>query len=325
MQSHRDKEGNRQCKDTGKIMKIYLIDCNSYIYRFYYAVKGLSNSKELPTNAIYGFTGMLLKMLKERDNIIIVAVFDSPQPTKRHEIYDKYKANRPIMPDDLIVQIPVIKDIIDALGIHRIEMPGYEADDILGSLAKKYANEGHEVSILSGDKDLLQLVDDRVRIYDYMKDALIDKKKVIETYGVEPEMIPDIMALTGDSIDNIPGVKGIGEKKAKELISMAGSVEALLTNPDIINNNRIRRLISENADVIRLSKRLATLDLSYDVDIKDIKTISPDWDRIRSIFAECEFKGYLESIRHNNDDTSRCEYFIVTDESVLKRFLYNTN
>lgn len=303
-------------------MKIYLIDCNSYIYKFFYAVRGLSNSKGLPTNAIYGFTGMLLKILQDKEGPIVVAVFDSPHPTKRHAIYEQYKANRPTMPDDLSVQIPVIKDIIDAFGINRFELPGYEADDLIAKLSRLYADEGHEIFILSGDKDLLQLIDDRIKIYDYQKDRVIDKEMIRKMYGVEPERISDIMALTGDSTDNIPGVKGIGEKKAKEIICMVGSLDALLSNPDIIKNDRLKRLIIENADTIRLSKTLATLDLSADIDIQGIKEANPDWERLRNIFAECEFRGYLETIQ-GNARANHCDYFIVKSEGELEAFLYS--
>lgn len=303
-------------------MKLFLIDSNSYIYRFYHAIKGLSTSKGFPTNGLYGFTGMLLKLLRESSADAIVAVFDRPEPTHRHATYAEYKANRPSMPEDLSVQLPVLKDIIKGLGIEVLEIPGFEADDIIGTLAKKAARAGWEVYILSTDKDMLQLVDDKISIYDYHRDIYIDRQYVVERFGVEPHKIPDIMALTGDSTDNIPGVKGIGEKKARELIQKSGSIEALISDLDKVKNEKLKGLIKEHIDLIRLSKGLATIDTAVplDIDLKDLTLKDPSWNEVRRLFRECEFRAYLKMIPHTEGGTDT-EVRIIQDRETLLDFL----
>lgn len=303
-------------------MKLFLIDSNSYIYRFYHAIKGLSTSKGLPTNGLYGFTGMLLKLLRESSADAIVAVFDRPEPTHRHATFADYKANRPSMPEDLSVQLPILKDIIRALGIEILEIPGFEADDIIGTLAKRAAQAGWEVYILSTDKDMLQLVDDRVSIYDYHKDQYLNRQYVLERFGVEPSKIPDIMALTGDSIDNIPGVKGIGEKKAKELIQKSGSVEALISDLDKVKNEKLKGLIRENVELIRLSKGLATIDtdVPLDINLRDLALKEPSWNLVRRLFRECEFRAYMKMLPHTERETDT-EIQIIQDREALLDFL----
>ncbi len=279
-------------------MNLYLIDGNSYFYRAYYAIKALSNSKGLPTNAIFGFTNMLLKIIREKKPDGVVVSFDSPVPTERHRIYEEYKAHRPETPSDLVQQIPHIRKIISAFNINIFEIPGYEADDVLGTIARKTASQGINVFIVTGDKDMLQLVDNRIKIYDPMKDRVLAEEYIREKFGVGPDRITDFMGLTGDAVDNIPGVKGIGEKTAKELLSDFGSVEQLLDNIDRIKKEKVRRLISENTEMVRLSKKLATLDTAVPVDI-DIDTLhmkEPDWSMLLSLFQEYEFSSLMRLI-----------------------------
>lgn len=279
-------------------MDLYLIDGNSYLYRAYYAIRMLSSSKGLPTNAIYGFTNMLLKIIKEKKPDRLLISFDSPVPTKRHKIYEAYKAHRPEAPSDLIEQIPYVRKIVSAFNIKTFELPGYEADDILGTIAKKAAAKGLDVYIVTADKDMLQLVDEKIKIYDPMKDKIFDKNFIIERFGIEPERIPEFMALTGDSVDNIPGIKGIGEKTAKELLSKFDSIEDLLQNTYRIDKEKLRLLISKNADIVRLSKKLATLDTSapIDIDIDDLSLNEPDWEKLLQLFKELEFVSLIKLI-----------------------------
>ena len=213
-------------------MNLYLIDGNSYIYRAFYAIKGLTNSKGFPTNAIYGFTNMLLKIIRERKPDGVVVSFDSPQPTERHRIFEAYKAHRPETPGELVQQLPHIRKIVGAFNMKIFEMPGYEADDIIGTIAKKAAEYGIDVFIVTSDKDMLQIVDDRIKIYDPVKDRVLDEGYVKEKFGVGPERVTEFMALTGDPADNIPGVKGIGEKTAKELLTVFNDLNELLSNPE---------------------------------------------------------------------------------------------
>lgn len=279
-------------------MNLYLIDGNSYVYRAYYAIKNLSNSRGFPTNAIYGFINMLLKIIREKKPDGIVISFDSPVPTERHRIYKDYKAQRPETPGDLIRQIPYIRKIISALNIKIFEVPGYEADDILGTIAKTGASEGIDVFIVTGDKDMLQIVDRRVKVYDPMKDMIFDEQYVREKFGVGPARIPEFMALTGDAVDNIPGIKGVGEKTARELVTQFDNLEDMLNNTERIQKEKLRRLVSENADIVKLSQKLATLDTSVPIDIRiDEYTLrEPDWHSLFALFRELEFGSLMKLI-----------------------------
>jgi len=302
-------------------MKLFLIDGSSYFYRAYHAIKSLSNSKGLPTNAIYGFTNMLLKLVKEKKPEAIAVVFDSPVPTERHRIYEKYKAQRPETPNDLVIQIPHIKEVIKSFNIASFEMPGYEADDIICTIAKKAASQNIDVFILSGDKDMMQVVGNGIKIYDPMKDAIIDEDAVKDRFGVAPERIPEIMAITGDAVDNIPGVKGIGEKTAKELLADI-CLDEIIVHPEKIKNERIRKMIAENIENIKLSRTLATIDTNIPIDISlnELRLKEPDWDRLFNIFSEFEFKSLLKIIP-SGSYKPRGEYRIIKNKDELMRFL----
>ncbi|OGW39384.1 MAG: DNA polymerase I [Nitrospirae bacterium RBG_13_39_12] len=279
-------------------MNLYLIDGNSYVYRAYYAIRGLSNSKGLPTNAIYGFTNMLLKIIREKKPDSIVVSFDSPVPTERHRIYEEYKAQRPEMPEDLVEQMPYIRKIISALNISVFELAGYEADDIIGTIAKKAESQQINVFIVTGDKDMLQLVGTGIKIYDPMKDRILDEEYVKEKFGIGPERVTEFMALTGDAVDNIPGIKGVGEKTAKELLSEFKSLEELLNNTIRIKKDKLKQLVSENADAVWLSKKLATIDTSVpiDIDTEEFLLRDPDWPSLLSLFIEFEFGSLIKLI-----------------------------
>ncbi|MFZ3137676.1 MAG: DNA polymerase I [Thermodesulfovibrionales bacterium] len=279
-------------------MNLYLIDGNSYVYRAFYAIRELSNSKGFPTNAIYGFTNMLMKIIREKKPDGIVVSFDSPVPTERHRLYKAYKAHRPETPGDLIKQVPYIKKIISAFNITIFEMPGYEADDILGTIAEKAASEGMDVFIVTGDKDMLQLINDKVKVYDPMKERVFDEEFVREKFGIGPERITEFMALTGDSADNIPGIKGIGEKTARELLTEFKSLEDLLENTGRIKKEKLRALVSGGVDLARLSWKLATLDTSVPLEIvmEEFRMKGPDWPALLSLFSEFEFTRLMKLI-----------------------------
>jgi DNA polymerase-1 len=265
---------------------------------------------------------MLFKLIREKKPDTIAIVLDSPEPTERHRIYKEYKAQRPETPIDLIAQIPHMKKVIGAFNISSFEIPGYEADDILCTMAKKAAAEGVEVYILSGDKDMMQVVGDGIKIYDPMKEIIIDQAAVVERFGVPPERVAEIMALTGDAIDNIPGVKGIGEKTAKDLIASVGSLDELLAHPDKIKNERIRKMISESLDIVRLSKTLATIDfdLPVEVNMRDLVTRGPDWPALLNIFSEFELKSLIKMIPAEGHK-QRANYVTITNKDDLTNFL----
>jgi DNA polymerase-1 len=303
-------------------MDLYLIDGNSYFYRAFHAIKKLTNSKGTPTNAVYGFTTMLLKILREKKPDGLAIVFDSPVPTGRHRLYEHYKAQRPETPSDLIIQIPVIKEVIKAFNIPVFEMAGFEADDVICTLAGKVAEKGSNVFIVSGDKDMMQAINSFIKLYDPMKDMIIDKENIMQRFEMPPEKIVEIMALTGDSVDNIPGVKGIGEKTAKELLLKAGGLDNLLDHPEKIEKERLRKLVSENMELIRLSRSLATIDMNVPVEfqLQDLIVKEPDWAALFHLFSELEFSSLIKLIP-SHGSKPRAEYFTITSGKQLQEFL----
>lgn len=303
-------------------MNLFLLDGNSYFYRAYYAIKNLSTSKGLPTNAIYGFTNMILKIIREKQPNCLAMVLDSPAPTKRHKIYEAYKAQRPETPKDLIIQIPYIKKITEAFSIPIFEIPGYEADDIIGTIAKKVASHKIDVFIVTGDKDLMQVIDGNIKIYDPTKDIIIDEKYVLDRFGVTPARIPEFIAITGDPIDNIPGVKGIGEKTAKEILKKIESLDDLIDHPEKVENERIRKMLIENVENIKISKFLATIEtnIPIDIDINSLKIKKPDWSKLLELFTELEFKSLIKLIPPINYKC-RGEYITISDKEELLRLI----
>src|SRR3989338_2904048 len=222
-------------------MKVLLIDGNSFCYRAYYAVRDLRTSKGFPTNAVYGFITILDKMIKDLKPEGLALTFDLKGPTFRHKRYEDYKIHRQPMPEDLVLQMPVIKKVVEAYRIPIFEKEGYEADDVIGTLAKILEKAGHEVLIATADKDALQLVTQKVKVVNTQKDnQLYDEKAVKARFGVEPKRVVEIMALMGDASDNIPGVSGIGEKTAIKLIAEFGSVEGLLKSLDKIKGSTLK-------------------------------------------------------------------------------------
>lgn len=279
-------------------MNLYLIDGHSFVYRAFYAIRDLTNSKGFPTNAIYGSTNMLLKIIREKKPDAVAVVFDSPVPTERHRIFEAYKAHRPETPGDLTRQIPYIRKMISAFNIKTIEVPGYEADDLICTIAKKAEAGGADVFIVTGDKDMLQIVDERIKIYDPVKEKVLDEEYVKEKFGVGPERVPEIMALMGDAVDNIPGIKGIGEKTARELLSDVENLDELLDHPERIKKEKLRRLIMENAEIVRLSRKLAIIDTSAPIDIAigEFAVKEPDWQELLPLFREFEFVSFMKMI-----------------------------
>jgi len=304
---------------SAKKPALFLIDGSSYIYRAFFALPRLANSKGFPTNAIYGFTNMLLKVLREYNPELIAVAFDAPGPTFRHEAFAEYKANRPVMPEELRAQIPYIKEITKALGIPILEKEGFEADDLIGTLAKKW-DQG-EVIIISGDKDLLQLISPQVTMYDPMKNKKYQSREVEEYFGVPPERVTDLMGLCGDTSDNIPGIPGIGKKTAAELIRRFGSIEELMNNLEKVENPKVRANLKNYAPQALLSKELATLNLAAPInwEIKDLKKEPPDLPKLQNIFGEMEFAKLLKEFSLNVEIKKKAgDYFLITEEEKLK-------
>ncbi|RQW84755.1 MAG: DNA polymerase I [Geobacter sp.] len=277
--------------------KLYLIDGSSYIYRAYFAIRHLSSPKGFPTNALYGFTQMLLKVLKDRKPGHVAVVFDLGRQTFRTEMYPEYKANRAAMPDDLIPQIVPIKEMVRAFNIPVLEKQGFEADDIIGTIARECEEAGMEVVVVTGDKDLMQIVTANVTLLDTMKDKVSGIPEVLERFGVEPERVIEILGLAGDTSDNIPGVPGIGEKTALKLIQEFGSLDALLERAGEVKGKTGERL-REFADQARLSRKLATIDRNTPVEYRyeDLAVSPADTKRLADLFREYGFTTLMKEL-----------------------------
>ncbi|HOJ43497.1 MAG TPA: 5'-3' exonuclease H3TH domain-containing protein, partial [Syntrophorhabdaceae bacterium] len=283
--------------------RLFLVDGHSYLYRAFFATPHLSNSMGLPTNAVYAFINMIRKLIKSQKPDILAVAFDSKAPSFREEIFKEYKAHRPPMPDNLSIQIPYVKKIISAMGFAILEKEGYEADDIIGTMVKQLEDIDVQIWIITGDKDMMQLVSDRVFIYDTMKDVVIGIKEVKERFGIPPERIIDLLALTGDTSDNIPGVTGIGEKTAKELICEFGSLEDIYRNIDIIKKDAVKKKLINGKHSAFMSKALASIKTDCPIDINVIKEIRPeDINTLRTLYRELDFLSLLnELIPHKGD------------------------
>ena len=277
---------------------LYLVDGSSYIYRAYYAIRHLSNSKGEATNAVYGFTKMLQTLIKQEQPDHLAMIFDAKGPTFRKEMYPEYKANRSAMPEDLVPQIPLIKEVVRAFKLPQLELQGYEADDIIATLARRYAALGMEVTVVTGDKDLMQIVSDKVSLLDTMKGKRSCEAEVIERFGVPPRQVLEILGLAGDSSDNIPGVPGIGEKTAMGLIQEFGDIENLLANIDKVKGKKRQENLREFADQARLSRRLADLvyDLPVAIDYADLALETPDAAALTELYTRLEFHQLLQDL-----------------------------
>ncbi|MFA5389567.1 MAG: DNA polymerase I [Candidatus Omnitrophota bacterium] len=286
--------------------KLFLIDGNSYCYRAFYAIRELRNSKGMPTNAVYGFILMLKKLLEKEKPAYIGVAFDLKGPTFRHEQFEDYKSHRKPMPDDLVSQMGLIKETVSAYNIPIFEKQGFEADDILATIAKKMSSHGIEVYIVTGDKDMLQIVDKNIKVYSTRKDDMIyDIETVKEKFsGLSPENIVDFIALAGDPTDNIPGVRGIGEKTAIELIREFGGLDSLYKNIDKVKSEPRKKMLFEQEESARMSRELATVDKDVPIEINadDLRVKAPDSEKLLEIFKELEFKAFAREIASNNSE-----------------------
>ena len=276
---------------------IYLIDGTAQIHRAYFAIRGLATSRGVPTNATYGFTAMLRKLLEDEAPERIGICFDMKGPTFRHQEYAEYKAHRPKMDEDLVAQLPFVRRVCEAFRMPIIEAEGVEADDVLATLARQAVEGGFEVVVVSGDKDLLQLVSDKVRVLNPGREGLgstlYDAQTVESKFGVPPQRVVDVLALVGDAVDNVPGVPGIGEKGARDLVREFGSLEALLEDPDRVKRNAYREGLKAHRESALLSQRLVTLktDVPVRLDPESLRRREPDRRAAHELFSELEFAG----------------------------------
>ena len=311
--------------------RLYLIDGSSYFYRAFFAVRGLATSKGLPTNAAFGFTNMVLRILRAHAPDAVAMVFDAPGKTFRDELFKEYKATRDEMPEDLVRQLPYLKEITRAFNIETLEVPGVEADDVLCTLARRGHEAGFDVVIVTGDKDFMQVVTKQVddpapgiTLYDDMKERRIGIDQVIEKFGVPPEGVVDVLALMGDTSDNIPGVKGIGPKFASRLITEYGSLDGLLEHASDVEPPRFRGPLETGRDSALLSRTLATVKCDVNVPFDPDRYLrkEPDREKLAEIFAELEFSRLLQDLKGGDAPKAKTisfeNYRLVTREEELR-------
>ena len=286
-------------------MRLLLVDGHYYLYRSFYAIRGLRNSRGEPTNAIYGYAKAIRKMLSDLKPDLAAVIWDRGLPSRRTTLQPEYKQNRTEMPDDLRPQEEWLKENIPLFGPASVSLQDTEADDLIATYARSASAEGVEVIIATNDKDILQLTCDRIRIYSTAKtDAgaegfrLLGLPEVQEKWGVLPSQIADVLALTGDSSDNIPGVPGIGDKTAVALITTHGSIETLLAEPNAISNPKLREKIIASRELITANREMVRLD--EDLPLPHAWStfqIRPKYPELIQALRECEFKGLLEEVQ----------------------------
>src|SRR6185312_119404 len=282
---------------------VFLVDGSGYIFRAYHAIRFEPRTPEgVHVNAVYGFCAMLWKLLKEMKPedkpTHLAVVFDKSEKTFRTEMYKEYKAHRPPPPEDLIPQFPLVRDAVNAFEIPCLEQAGYEADDLIATYARIACEAGATATIVSSDKDLMQLVNDCVVMYDTMKDSRIGIPQVIEKFGVPPDKVIEVQALIGDSSDNVPGVPGIGVKTAAQLIGEFGDLETLLKRASEIKQDKRRQALIDNAEAARMSKKLVTLDdrVPLDVPIESLGVQEPDYKALIAFLKSMGFKTLIQRV-----------------------------
>ncbi len=317
---------------------LYLVDASAYIFRAFHALPPLTRQSDgLPIGAVSGFCNMLFKLLEDLKGperpTHFACIFDKSAHTFRNELYDQYKANRAEPPEELRPQFPLVRRAAEAFAAHAIEMEGFEADDLIATYAREAEAKGARVTIVSSDKDLMQLVSDRVLMLDTMKNRTLGREEVFEKFGVGPEKVVDVQSLAGDSVDNVPGAPGIGVKTAAQLLDEYGTLEDLLARAEEIKQPKRRQTLIDNADLIRVSKQLVTLkdDVPLEVKLEDLAVQDPDPDTLISFLEEMEFRtitrrvremmekeGAIETTQPAEDPIDRSKYVCIRDFEELE-------
>ncbi len=296
--------------EAAPLKHLYLVDGSGFIFRAFHAIRPLSRPDGTPVNAVFGFTRMLMKLLRDTEADHIAVIFDAARRTFRNDIYPDYKAQRPPAPEELVPQFPLIKEASEAFNLHTIEIPGFEADDIIATYARQAVAAGAEVTIISSDKDLMQLVNDKVGMFDEMKNRRIGRGEVIEKFGVGPEKVVEVQALAGDSVDNVPGIPGIGVKTAALLINEFGDLDTLLARAGEIKQNKRRENLLEFADLARVSLELVTLrdDVPVDLPVDALDVPEHELAKLVPWLATQGFDAILAELRSALDDEGQAEF-----------------
>jgi 5'-3' exonuclease len=281
--------------------RLFLVDGSSYFFRAYFGIPPRSTSAGLPTNAILGFTNMMIDLVRRHRPEYVAVALDAGKENFRHQMFADYKGHRPKPPPDLIPQLPYLRPVLDALGIPAFELRGYEADDVIASLCKTFAGPERRITVVSADKDLMQLVGNGIELYDGARGRWIGTAEVRQKFGVSPELIIEVMGLMGDAVDNIPGVRGIGAKTAMALIQKFRSLENLFARLDEVENfelrgaARLHRLLTDGREIAFLSRALATVrsDLPLAVKLDDLSARGFSLEKLRALLTELEFFSLL--------------------------------
>lgn len=281
--------------------RLFLIDGSSYIFRAFYAIPLLNNSTGLPTNAVFGFTNLLLKFLKQHRPEYVAVALDAGRETFRKQIFAGYKGKRPELPADLLPQFPYFRRVLEGLNLRLLELPGYEADDIIATLCDTLRDEDCNLVVVSSDKDLMQLATDGIRLLDSARDRWLGVAEVESKFGVGPDKVIQVMGLMGDPVDNIPGVKGVGEKTAIALIQQFGTLENLFNRLDEVETltlrgaARVRKILENGKEAAFLSRDLATVkrDVPLAIGLEELRFTGFNQEKLRSLFAELEFTNLI--------------------------------
>jgi DNA polymerase-1 len=303
--------------------EIYLIDGSAYLHRAYHAIKNLSTSTGHPTNATFGFTRILLKLLKEKQPEYAIVFFDVKGPTFRHKMYKEYKANRPPMEESMAVQIPDIKKVVNVLNIAIVEKQGFEADDLVGTYSRLFQEQGFKIVMVTGDKDFIQLVTEDCLLWDPMKDKEIDIAKIKEEFGVTPVEFIDLLGLSGDKSDNIPGVPGVGPKTASSLIAQYKSIDNIYNNiEDLKYKKKLYQNLLENKENAFLSKDLVIIDqfVESEISVDKFRIVAPDKEKASALFREYEFKS-LAIEYAGAQDLSKKDYKVLTKLKDIENYV----
>ncbi len=317
---------------------IYLIDGSGYIFRAFFGIRPMTRPDGTPVNAVFGYTNMLIKLLNDHDSDGFAVIFDAGRESFRNEFYPEYKAQRPDAPEELIPQFALIREATRAFNLPSIEMKGYEADDLIATYAQQAKAAGVQVTIVSSDKDLMQLVEPGIALFDPMKNIPIGEEQVLEKFGVAPDRVIDVQALAGDSVDNVPGVPGIGIKTAAQLINEYGDLESLLSRAEEIKQPKRRQNLIEHAELARVSRRLVELkrDVPVDDDLSGFDRIDPDGPVLRAFLEENGFRSIIARLGEMlGDDTAavaeqdagptEAQYELVQTADALKRWIAAAN
>jgi DNA polymerase-1 len=313
--------------------KIYLVDGSGYIFRAYHALPPMNRADGTPTNAVYGFCNMLMKLMHDAEADHIAVIFDAARKNFRNDIYEDYKANRDAPPEDLIPQFALIRQAVEAFNLKPIEMEGFEADDLIATYARQARERGAEVTIVSSDKDLMQLVGEGVSMLDPMKNRKIGPDEVMEKFGVSPDKVVDVQSLAGDSVDNVPGVPGIGVKTAAQLINEYGDLDTLLARAEEIKQPKRRQNLIEHAEAARISRELVRLrnDVEVTQDLDGFLMVEPEADVLLPFLEEMNFRslytklatelGAEDSLTETPESADYGKYELVQDEDALKGWI----